>query len=138
MKFVDVLLWLALFVSSCRAFSTQLSSAASCPAVSSSSSSSSSTALQARSSRADFLRGTAVGLVSMASFSVPAWAGVDPALKGTKKDPAYEACISKCMYECTKPKVEDQKSRSECLPDCKKQCATTKEQLLKGTPVNKA
>eukprot|EP00977_Amphora_coffeiformis_P029032 scaffold38350_cov153-Amphora_coffeaeformis.AAC.1 len=129
------LLWLALFVS-CQAFSSPSSSSVSSPVVASSSSS---TALQAQSSRADFLQVTTAGLVAMASFgAAPAWAGVDPALKGTKKDPAYEACISKCMYECTKPKVEEQKSRQECLPDCKKQCATTKEQLLKGTPINKA
>ena len=70
--------------------------------------------------------------------SSPAYAAeVDPALKGTKKDPAYEACVSKCLYECTKPKGEEQKSRAECIPECKKKCATTKEQLMKGTPIKK-
>lgn len=70
--------------------------------------------------------------------SSPAFAAeVDPALKGTKKDPAYEACLSKCLYECTKPKGEEQKSRAECIPECKKKCATTKEQLMKGTPIKK-
>ena len=84
--------------------------------------------------RADFLQH--VGAVTAAAWATPAWAAgsSDPSLKGTKKDPAYEACVSKCMYECTKPKVEEQKTRQECLPECKKKCATTKEQLLLGTP----
>lgn len=70
--------------------------------------------------------------------SSPAYAAeVDPAVKGTKKDPAYEACVSQCLYECTKPKGDEQKSRAECIPECKKKCATTKEQLMKGTPVKK-
>lgn len=60
------------------------------------------------------------------------------ALKGTKKDPAYESCLSLCMYDCTKPKGVEQKSRAECLPECKVKCATTKEQLLKGTPIKKS
>lgn len=61
----------------------------------------------------------------------------DSANKGTKKDPAFEACLSKCMYECTKPKGVEQKSRAECLPECRKSCATTKEQLMTGTPLRK-
>jgi len=71
------------------------------------------------------------------TIPLPAFAAkeVDPAVKGTKKDPSYEACVSQCMYDCTKPKGTEQKSRQECLPECKKQCATTKEQLMKGTPV---
>ena len=62
---------------------------------------------------------------------------IDPAVKGTKKDPAYEACVSKCLYECTKPKGDEQKSRAECIPECKKKCATSKEQLMTGTPIKK-
>jgi hypothetical protein len=38
------------------------------------------------------------------------------------------------MYDCTKPKGSEQKSRKECLPDCKQQCAKTEAQLMKGTP----
>ena len=60
---------------------------------------------------------------------------VDPKVKGTKQDPSYEACVSKCMYECTKPKGTEQKSRQECLPECKQTCATTKQQLMIGTPL---
>jgi hypothetical protein len=56
---------------------------------------------------------------------------------GTKQDPKYEACLSQCMYTCTKPKGYEQKSRAECLPDCKQQCATTKQQLMIGTPIAK-
>jgi len=83
-----------------------------------------------------FAAGAAI-VVTSASSS-PAYAGqADPALKGTKKDPAYEACLSKCLYECTKPKGEEQKSRAECIPECKTKCATTKEQLLTGTPIKK-
>ncbi len=60
---------------------------------------------------------------------------IDPALKGTKADPAYQACLSQCIFECTKPKGDEQKSRAECIPECKKKCATTKEQLMIGTPI---
>lgn len=68
----------------------------------------------------------------------PAFAkDVDPALKGTKKDPEFEKCLSECMYECTKPKGVEQKSRAECLPECKKECAKNKAQLMIGTPIQK-
>jgi hypothetical protein len=82
-------------------------------------------------------RVAAVGLFVPAILpSVPAAraAVVDESLKGTKKDPVYESCLSECMFYCTKPKGAEQKSRAQCLPECKVQCATTKEQLLKGTP----
>ena len=81
--------------------------------------------------RSNFLAIMAAGTTASV-FTTPAFAKEDPSLKGTKKDPAFEACLSKCMYDCTKPKGSEQKSRGECLPDCKKQCATTKTQLLKG------
>lgn len=73
--------------------------------------------------------------ISIISTSSPAYAKtVDPKLKDTKDDPAYQNCISKCVYECTKPKGDEQKSRSECLPECKQKCATSKAQLMIGTP----
>jgi len=59
---------------------------------------------------------------------------VDPGVKGTKADPKFQACLSQCIYECTKPKGDEQKSRAECLPECKAKCAETKEQMIKGTP----
>eukprot|EP00569_Conticribra_weissflogii_P007255 CAMPEP_0171328014 /NCGR_PEP_ID=MMETSP0878-20121228/390_1 /TAXON_ID=67004 /ORGANISM="Thalassiosira weissflogii, Strain CCMP1336" /LENGTH=128 /DNA_ID=CAMNT_0011827833 /DNA_START=52 /DNA_END=438 /DNA_ORIENTATION=- len=66
--------------------------------------------------------------------ATPAFAKDDPSKKGTKADPEFQACLSQCMYECTKPKGSEQRSRAECLPDCKKKCATTKAQMMIGTP----
>lgn len=62
---------------------------------------------------------------------------VDPAVRGTKADPDYQLCLSQCVYTCTKPKGAEFRSRAECLPECKASCATTKAQLLRGTPVKK-
>ncbi|KAG7342972.1 hypothetical protein IV203_020917 [Nitzschia inconspicua] len=84
-------------------------------------------------SRQNFLAVTA-GVLSVGLASDMAWAKDADAIKGTKDDPAFQTCLSQCMYECTKPKGSEQKSRKECLPDCKKQCAKTDAQLLKGTP----
>jgi hypothetical protein len=93
-------------------------------------------------SRARFLSTFAAAVVStavgVAGSALPADAAdtkIDPAVKGTKKDPGYESCVSQCMYECTKPKGNEQMSRTQCLPGCKKQCATTKAQLMVGTPL---
>jgi hypothetical protein len=86
---------------------------------------------------------TAAGAVSLATatslmITTPAaWAADDATMKGTKKDPAFEACLSQCMYDCTKPKGIEQRSRMECLPECKSKCATTKAQLMKGVPIPK-
>ena len=84
--------------------------------------------------RSEFLQ--KCGEFLAASTLVPMVANAEDkgAVKGTKADPKFQLCLSNCMYECTKPKVEEQKSRAECLPECKKTCATTKEQLMKGTP----
>jgi hypothetical protein len=48
-----------------------------------------------------------------------------------KMDPDVESCLSQCMYECTKPKGVEQKSRKECLPECKQTC---KKQLPQVDP----
>lgn len=32
-----------------------------------------------------------------------------------------QKCLSNCMYFCTKPKGEAQRSRAECLPGCKEE-----------------
>ena len=88
-------------------------------------------------SRSAFLSSTAAAMMFLPMTAAPSYAATtDPALKGTKKDPAFEACLSQCMYDCTKPKGIEQKSRTECLPECKQKCATTKAQLLKGRPVS--
>ena len=89
--------------------------------------------------RSEFLQKCGKFLIVGAAFNPsiipsPANAADDKAAKGTKADPKFQLCLSNCMYECTKPKVEEQKTRAECLPECKKSCATTKEQLMKGTP----
>ena len=99
---------------------------------------------QPQQSRLDFLSNTAKSAAAVVLGVNTVWgtggianAADSDAVKGTKKDPAFEACLSKCMYECTKPKGTEQKSRSECLPECKRSCATTKAQLLLGDPVKK-
>ena len=88
--------------------------------------------------RTSFLNTAASSFVGIltASTVLPsaAVAKDDPSLKGTKEDPAYQGCMSQCLYDCTKPKVEEQKSRAECIPECKKKCATDKKQLMLGTP----
>jgi hypothetical protein len=66
-------------------------------------------------------------------------ASVPEGIKGTKEDPTFQACLSKCVYECTKPKGGlEQRARAECLPECKQKCATTKEQMMKGTAIKKS
>jgi hypothetical protein len=86
-------------------------------------------------SRAQWLQQVATVSASLMITTPAAWAKDDAAVKGTKQDPVFEACLSQCMYECTKPKGVEQKSRKECLPECKAQCATTKAQLMKGVPI---
>lgn len=88
---------------------------------------------QTEMSRSQWLQSAFAGMVVLGT-STPAFAKDEAAVKGTKKDPAFESCLSTCMYECTKPKGVEQKSRQECLPECKAKCATTKAQLMKGTP----
>jgi len=90
-------------------------------------------------SRCQWLQ-TAGGAFAAAVFTaaapMPAAAKeVDPAVKGTKQDPEFEACLSQCIYECTKPKGAEQRSRKECLPECKMTCAKTKAQLMTGSPI---
>ena len=84
--------------------------------------------------RATFLATTSTACLTF--LPQPAFAAkeIDPALKGTKADPEFQSCLSQCIYECTKPKGAEQRSRAECLPECKSKCATTKEQLMKGAP----
>jgi len=81
-------------------------------------------------SRHSFLTtATSSACLSFLGTQQPAYAKeVDPSIKGTKADPEFQACLSQCMYECTKPKGAEQKSRGECLPECKSKCATTKAQ----------
>ena len=45
------------------------------------------------------------------------------------KPPPYEACMSLCIYECTKPKGGEQKLRTECIGECKIVCKDKKRTL---------
>jgi hypothetical protein len=88
--------------------------------------------------RSDFTR-IAARAILLPYVLFPSVAGareVDASLKGTKNDPEFEACLSRCVYECTKAKGAEQRSRLVCLPECKASCATTKEQRLIGKPLN--
>jgi len=49
----------------------------------------------------------------------------------------YDWLVCMQYSDCTKPKGMEQRSRAECIPECKSKCATTKEQLMKGTPIAK-
>mmetsp|Transcript_521 Transcript_521/g.914 ORF Transcript_521/g.914 Transcript_521/m.914 type:complete len:136 (+) Transcript_521:42-449(+) len=85
--------------------------------------------------RRETLEGAVAAFGFTAFSSLPAWAkGDDASLKGTKADPKYTNCVSTCIFECTKEKGVEQKTRVECLPGCKEKCATSKEQLMVGTP----
>jgi hypothetical protein len=94
------------------------------------------TVLPAAMTRLEFISTcTIAAAASTLLFPSTASAGeIDPAIKGTKTDPVYQNCVSICMYECTKPKADEQKTRQECLPECKVKCATTKAQLMIGIP----
>ncbi|GMI04974.1 hypothetical protein TrVE_jg8171 [Triparma verrucosa] len=104
--------------------------------VSSSSSTSLSSSVDDGISRSSFLKNAApaalistIGLVGgVESCSAK---GSDA---GTKSDPKYTNCMSLCLFSCQKPKGVDQKSRAECIPPCKSECASSKEQLMIGTP----
>ena len=79
-------------------------------------------------SRQNFLAVMAGGLLATAAVVTPApvWAKEEAFTKGSKNDPDVQAKLSLCMYECTKPKGAEQKSRAECLPECKTKCITAK------------
>mmetsp|Transcript_1462 Transcript_1462/g.2438 ORF Transcript_1462/g.2438 Transcript_1462/m.2438 type:complete len:206 (+) Transcript_1462:135-752(+) len=49
--------------------------------------------------------------------------------KGSKEDKAYQLCLSNCLYKCTVPRAGPAKERTECIRECKDECATTPEQL---------
>ena len=48
---------------------------------------------------------------------------------GTKMDPEYEKCLSKCLYTCTKPKGSETRLRADCLPECKEKCAPSQKKI---------
>lgn len=66
------------------------------------------------------------------------WADSDDS-KAAKK---FELCLSKCVFEETRPpplgssseRLEVQRSRGEIIRDCRSKCAKTPEQMLLGKP----
>mmetsp|Transcript_23167 Transcript_23167/g.54777 ORF Transcript_23167/g.54777 Transcript_23167/m.54777 type:complete len:123 (+) Transcript_23167:138-506(+) len=82
----------------------------------------------ATTSRQNFLAAMAGSLMTTAALTAPApvWAKDIDYKPGSKNDPDVQAKLSLCMYECTKPKGAEQKSRAECLPECKAKCITAK------------
>mmetsp|Transcript_64300 Transcript_64300/g.177973 ORF Transcript_64300/g.177973 Transcript_64300/m.177973 type:complete len:132 (+) Transcript_64300:165-560(+) len=56
----------------------------------------------------------------MAAVMGGSMAGSAEAKEGKEKE--FEACMSKCVYYCQKPKGSEQKGRSECYGECKPVC----------------
>jgi hypothetical protein len=60
----------------------------------------------------------------------------------SKSRKSFELCLSKCMYDGTRPppinsdndRLAVTKDRTEILRDCKSKCAVNKDQLLLGKP----
>jgi hypothetical protein len=73
-------------------------------------------------SRQRFLSVVVGGLLSGSAGAILTSGSKSPVPAACAAAPVNEACLSKCLYECTKPKGSEQKSRAECLPECKKQC----------------
>jgi len=75
----------------------------------------------ATTSRHDFLAGGAAALLVSLAAPTPAFAKDKKInyVKGSKEDPDVQAKLSVCIFECTKPKGSEQKSRAECIPECK-------------------
>ena len=75
------------------------------------------------------------------SLAIPTAAYAD-----SKQDKQFELCISKCIFEETKPppvgasaeRLEATKTRGEIVRECRVKCAKNKEQLLIGKPKVKA
>ncbi|KAJ1430098.1 hypothetical protein B484DRAFT_449048 [Ochromonadaceae sp. CCMP2298] len=71
---------------------------------------------------------------------------VVPAQADEKSTKVFELCVSKCVFNDTKPppvgsdtaRLEASRGRAEIIRDCRKQCAKNKEQLMLGKPKIKA
>lgn len=69
-----------------------------------------------------------------------------PVYADSKEDKQFELCISKCIFEETKPppigasteRLEVTKTRVEIVRECRVKCAKNKQQLLIGKPKIKA
>ena len=53
------------------------------------------------------------GITASSTTAKAAWS------KEISADQAKDNFISQCLYECTKPKGDEQKSRNECISECK-------------------
>jgi len=88
------------------------------------------TSTNASSSRQNFLAvvmaaAVATPVIAIASPTA-AWAAKEEVKKGSKDDPAVQAKMSVCVYECTKPKGSEQMTRVECIKKCKTELITSK------------
>lgn len=79
-------------------------------------------------SRQNFLAALTGGVLTTVALvsPPPVWAKEKEYTKGSKNDPEVEAKLSVCIYECTKPKGEEQKSRVECIKECKAKLITAR------------
>ena len=65
-------------------------------------------------SRRNFVTAVLAGGITASSTNAKAaWS------KEISADQAKDNFISQCLYECTKPKGDEQKSRNECISECK-------------------
>ncbi len=70
---------------------------------------------------------------------------LDGVLADSKADKLFENCLSKCVFNETRPpplgstaeRLEIQRQRGDIIRDCRKECAKTPEQLLTGSPKKK-
>jgi len=74
-------------------------------------------------------------------LGAPSSAIASGGVAGTKTDKYFEACVSKCVFDETKPPPVgspvdrlEAKDRKTVISDCRKSCAKTPEQLLLGSP----
>lgn len=77
-------------------------------------------------SRQNFFAAAATAMTAAAVLSPKAALAAEDYVKGSKNDPDVQAKLSVCMYECTKPKGDEQKSRAECLKECKTKLITAR------------
>lgn len=73
------------------------------------------------------------GLISPVLLSV-----LQPSPANAKDGPILQSCVSECIYDCTKPKGDGQRTRAECQAECKEKCAKTRDKVVKGVPSAKS
>lgn len=91
----------------------------------------------------NILKSSLITLITISTFLTNSYA--DDNKVGSKTDKKFELCISKCVFQETKPppvgsdsdRLEAKKTRQEIIKECRIKCAKTDEQLLLGTPKKK-